>query len=123
MNLFSKLLLSFGLMFGAFAHADTVAVQDSNFSQSISNGVVIVDVYADWCGPCKRFGPTFEKLSNEMTDVVFAKLNADYGYKVLEAYKVKALPTIILFVNGVEVARQEGEMSLKDLRNFIQRNI
>ena len=60
------------------------------------NKKVIIDFYADWCGPCKRIAPEFEKLAEKYTDVVFLKVNVDNSEKLSEFYSVSALPTFVL---------------------------
>lgn len=123
MSYLSKLILSAALLMGGFGgtvQADTIHVKDANFAQTISTGVVVVDFYAVWCGPCKKFAPIFEKLSDEMEgSVVFAKCNVDDVINSANAYHVQSIPTIILFKDGVEVARNVGSMDLKSFRAFI----
>ncbi|NGX41819.1 MAG: Thioredoxin [Chlamydiae bacterium] len=96
-------------------------MNDTNFEAVIANGVVIVDFYADWCGPCKRFAPTFEKVAEEMYGTVaFGKLNVDEGVDASRSYKVSSIPTLILFKDGQEVKRRVGGCSAKELIVFIQ---
>jgi thioredoxin 1 len=73
-----------------------------------SNQWVIVDFYADWCGPCKRFAPTFETLSSEISNVHFCKVNSDHLDNVCSQFNVTALPTFVLIHNGKEVGRESG---------------
>ena len=126
MSLFSKYILSLSLLMGSFCatiQAGTIEIEDLTFSKTISSGVVVVDFYAEWCGPCKKFAPIFDKLSNEIDDVTFAKLNVDNGYEAMVAYKIKSIPTIILFKDGVEVARNVGVMDSKAFRKFVESNM
>lgn len=69
---------------------------------------VIVDFYADWCGPCKRFAPTFDSLSSEFPGVTFCKVNSDHFDSICSQYHVNSLPTFILFHKGKPVAIYSG---------------
>jgi len=68
-------------------------------------GVVLVDFYAQWCGPCKTTGPIIEELSDEMTDVKFVKIDVDKNQELSGRYSVFSIPTFIIFKNG-QVAHQ-----------------
>ena len=65
-----------------------------------NNQYVFVDFYADWCGPCKRFAPTLEKMSEQYTSVTFLKVNCDECPEVSDRYKVRSLPTFHMFKVG-----------------------
>jgi thioredoxin 1 len=123
MSYLSKLILVGAILVSGFngtLQAETVEVRDSAFTQTVSTGIVVVDFYASWCGPCKKFGPVFEKLSNEMEgSVVFVKCNADDCVNTMNSYKVQSIPTVILFKDGVEVARNTGFMDQNAFRAFI----
>jgi thioredoxin 1 len=126
MSYVSKLILCLSLCLGTFcgANASVLEIKGENFVDAISSGNVVVDFYADWCGPCKKLAPVFAKLSDEMEDsVIFVKLNVDYAGDSLNSYKIKSIPTVILFKDGKEVARNVGYMDMKTMRNFIQNNI
>ncbi len=74
---------------------------------------VIIDFYADWCGPCKRFGPIFEEVSREYdASYAFIKLNIDgaSAKAVADQYHVRSIPTIVFLKDGVEIGREVGGM-------------
>lgn len=74
-----------------------------------SNNAVVIDVWAEWCGPCRQFGPTFEAASKEFGDkVVFVKVNIDDATDVASALNVQSIPTVLFMKNGIEVHRQVG---------------
>lgn len=63
-------------------------------------GCVVIDFYADWCGPCKKLGPEFSRLSNEYSTITFLKVNSDDAEDVCKHFEVSALPTVIFMKNG-----------------------
>ncbi|QZX49072.1 thioredoxin [Mycoplasma sp. E35C] len=73
----------------------------AEFEQLIKdNKKVVVDFYADWCGPCKMFGPVFEQVSKEKTDWTFIKVNVDEAEELSIKYQVASIPTLYTFKNG-----------------------
>ena len=80
-------------------------VNDDNFEQEVlkSDKPVIVDFWAEWCGPCRILGPRFEELSEEIKDVKFCKLDVDKNQQTSMKYNVRSIPTLLMFKDG-EVA-------------------
>lgn len=84
-------------------------IGDSNFSEEIKDGVVVVDFYADWCGPCKMIAPVMEELSNEMDGKVkFCKVNVDNNQRISQEYGITNIPSILFFKDGQKVEMQVG---------------
>lgn len=83
---------------------------EENFEQEVlkSNELVVVDFYADWCGPCKMVGPIIEQLAAEQTGVKIGKLNVDNAQEIAAKYKVMSIPTILYFKNGEVVHKIIG---------------
>ena len=81
-------------------------LKDENFLEEIKNGLVLVDFYADWCGPCRMISPVVEELSNEIKDLKVIKVNVDEREDVAKMYGIMSIPTLILFENG-EIAKKQ----------------
>lgn len=79
-------------------------VKTKNFDSEIKDGVVIVDFFATWCGPCKMLGPVFEELGEEMEGKVkFLKLDVDESPEIAQRYQVSSVPNMLIFKDGEKV--------------------
>lgn len=76
-----------------------------------AKGVVFVDFYADWCGPCKMTGPIIEELAKELTNVKFVKINVDENPDLASQYSIFSIPTFLIFKEGKVVHQMVGAMS------------
>jgi thioredoxin 1 len=89
----------------------TIDITAENFEETITdNDIVLVDFWADWCGPCKRFGPVYEKASEEYDGIVFAKLDTDANYELTGQLGIEGIPTLMAFREGVLVFNQAGAL-------------
>ena len=81
-----------------------------NFADEVQNtsGTVLVDFYADWCGPCKMVSPVVDEIAEERTDIIVGKANVDESAALAKQYKVMSIPTLIVFKDGKESARLIG---------------
>jgi thioredoxin len=85
----------------------TIEISADNFEETITdNDIVLVDFWAEWCGPCKRFGPIYEKASEEYDGIVFAKLDTDAHPELTGMLGIEGIPTLMAFREGVEAGRR-----------------
>lgn len=91
-------------------------LKEENFDNEIKNGKVVVDFYADWCGPCKALGEILEQL----TDINILKINVDEHQDLAIQFGVMSIPTIILFEDGKQKKKNIGLMSKEDLETWIK---
>ncbi|MFG6687308.1 thioredoxin [Mariniflexile sp. HNIBRBA6329] len=94
----------------------------SNFSEIISkNKLVLVDFYAEWCGPCKTMHPILKEVKDALGDEISViKINIDKNQSLTEKYRVKGVPTFMLYKNGVQVWRQSGIVQKNELIMLIK---
>jgi thioredoxin 1 len=87
-----------------------IEITDANFDEILSSGKpLLVDFWAEWCGPCKMIGPVVEELASEYEGkAIIGKLNVDNNPEVTTRYKVSSIPTLLFFKNGVQVDKQIG---------------
>ncbi|WP_114560960.1 thioredoxin [Desertihabitans aurantiacus] len=98
----------------------TTEMTSANFTSTISeNDIVLVDFWADWCGPCKRFAPVFEKASEANSDIVFGKLDTEAHGDVAGGLGISSIPTIMAFREGVLVFNQAGALNGAQLDQVI----
>lgn len=98
----------------------TVDISAESFEDTITgNDIVLVDFWAEWCGPCKRFGPVYEKTSEEYDGVVFAKLDTDANQGLAGSLGIEGIPTLMAFREGVLVFNQAGALPGPALKEVV----
>lgn len=91
----------------------------SEFEQEVQGPVVVVDFYADWCGPCQMLAPVLEQLEKE-TSIKIVKINVDEIPDIARAFRIMSIPTLMLFKDGRLVKKELGYMPIERLREFIK---
>jgi thioredoxin 1 len=93
---------------------------DDNINTLVANNeFIIVDVWAEWCGPCKRFGPVFENVSEQFENVLFAKVEADKNPNILSFFGIQHIPTVLIIRDGELRVQHRGIMTQAVLENAI----
>ena len=99
----------------------TIDVTEDTFQETVTqDGIVFVDAWADWCGPCKQFAPTYEKASEKHTDVTFAKLDTEANQQVARGLDIRAIPTLMAFRDGILIYQNAGALPPAALDDLIQ---
>ena len=97
----------------------TINLTKENFEQTIAdNDIVLVDFWAEWCGPCRTFGPTYEKVSENYPNAVFAKVDTEAEQELAGQFNIRSIPTLMVFRDQIGIFSQPGalpESSLTDL--------
>jgi thioredoxin 1 len=98
----------------------TVEITGENFKATIEQpGIVLLDFWAEWCGPCKQFAPVFEKVSAAHTDVTFGKIDTEAQQELAGAAGIQAIPTLMLFRDGVLLFRESGALPPAALEELV----
>jgi len=99
-----------------------VELTKENFEEVItSNDTVVVDYWADWCGPCKSFGPIFEKVSEDFPNAVFAKVDTQNEQEIASWFQIRSIPTLMIFREKVVVFSQPGALPEGALREVVSK--
>ena len=100
----------------------TIHVTSENYEEEIldSTEPVLIDFYADWCGPCKMMAPIVEALSEELSDVKVCHINIDENIDIAQKYRVMSIPTFIAFKGGEESGRQIGAIPKTALVDLVK---
>jgi thioredoxin 1 len=98
----------------------TIALTADSFAQTVSGeGIVLVDWWASWCGPCRAFAPVFERASQEHADIIFAKVDTEAEQELSAAARITSISTLMIFRDGILVYSQPGALPAAALAQLI----
>lgn len=99
-------------------------IKTKNFNELVieAKGLVVIDFFADWCGPCRMLAPVLEKVAALETNVAFYKVNVDENNDLAHQYKVTSIPTLIAFKDGIALESSLGFMPEDELLEWVQKN-
>ncbi len=98
----------------------TLALSKDNFQQQLEkDGIVLIDWWAPWCGPCRMFGPTYEKVSEKHPDITFAKVNTEAEQELAASFDIRSIPTLMILRDRVLVFAQPGALPEAALEHLV----
>lgn len=99
----------------------TVEITKENLTETVeNNGVVLLDFWAEWCAPCRMFGPVFERVSEKYPDAVFGKVNTEQQRELAAGFEISSIPTLMALRDGVIVFAQPGALREKEFVEVVE---
>ncbi len=99
-----------------------IELTKDNFNDTVDNNdIVVVDFWAEWCGPCKSFAPVFETVAENHPDMVFGKIDTEAQTELAQAFQIRSIPTLMLFREQVQLFAQPGALPIAQLEDLVQK--
>ena len=99
----------------------TVEITSENFKETVDEGIVILDWWASWCGPCRAFAPIFERVAGKNPDVVFGKVNTEEQPSLATKFGIRSIPTLMVFRDGILLLSQPGMLPKAAFADVVQK--
>jgi thioredoxin 1 len=100
----------------------TLALTKDSFKDTIEKGgIVFIDWWAEWCGPCKAFAPVYEKVAEANPDITFAKIDTDKEQELAAAFGIRSIPTLMIFRDGIPLFAQPGALPQQALEELVEK--
>jgi thioredoxin 1 len=117
----SVILLAVLSLFSLSADDNLLYLNDNNFLDETKSGVYVVDFYADWCGPCRAFAPTFEAVAGDLPEYKFVKVDVDSNPGLARHYQINFIPFIVAVKDGKIVAEYKGVRTKEDFTAWVKK--
>lgn len=97
----------------------TLTLTTDNHDETIKDGIVLIDFWAQWCGPCRMFAPVYEQASDQHADITFAKVDTEQERELAGRYGIRSIPTLVIYRDGIPVFGQPGAVPANVLEDLI----